>query len=106
MTVPSRPLRPREMDILRLLAQGLKRPEIAAELHLGVATVATYASGLYERLDARTAAQAVSRAYEVGLLRVGNGVCCRRAVEGAVAHWLRAEADRLAAAEPAAGQPS
>ncbi len=50
---PSRPagpapqgLTPRETEVLRLLAEGLSNPEIAARLHLGVTTVKTHVANL------------------------------------------------------------
>ena len=58
----------REGDILLLVARGLSNSEIAAQLHLGVATVKTYVSRLLVKLDAATRTHLVIHAYESGLV--------------------------------------
>jgi DNA-binding NarL/FixJ family response regulator len=63
----------RENDILGLLARGLSNAEIAAELHLGVATVKTYVSRLLEKMGATTRVHLVIHAYESGLVSPGAG---------------------------------
>lgn len=96
ITVPDaalvRPLTSRESEILRCLAEGLTGTQIARQLHLGESTVKSHTTSLYRRLGALTAAQAVSRGYELGLMRPPDGVCCRRAV----ADWLGEAAARTA----------
>lgn len=58
----------RENDILGLVARGLSNAEIAAQLHLGVATVKTYVSRLLEKMGATTRVHLVIHAYESRLV--------------------------------------
>ena len=62
------PLTQREMEILRLLAEGLSDREIAQKLVLAQGTVKWYNKQLYSKLDVRSRSQAVERARELGLL--------------------------------------
>lgn len=54
-------LSPREEDVLRLLAKGLRSKEIADELGIALATVNTYVRHIYEKLHVRSRAEAVAR---------------------------------------------
>jgi LuxR family maltose regulon positive regulatory protein len=62
------PLTPREMAVLRLLANGMSNGQIAETLVIGVGTVKTHALGIYGKLNARNRTQAVARAREMGLI--------------------------------------
>ena len=62
------PLTDRELDVLRLIAQGLTNQEIADALFISVNTVKTHAKHIYEKLNVRNRAQATTRAAEMGLL--------------------------------------
>jgi DNA-binding NarL/FixJ family response regulator len=62
----------REMEVLRLLANGLGQTEIARELFISQKTVATHIEHVLQKLGVRTRAQAVAFAYREDLL-VGVG---------------------------------
>ena len=62
------PLSEREMEILRLLRNGSRNQEIAAQLHLAEGTVKNYVSTLMAKLNARDRTQAILRAREMGLV--------------------------------------
>ena len=66
---PKTILSSRESEILRGMAMGKTREEIAIILGIGFETVRTHTKNLMAKLDATNSAGAVSRAYELGLLR-------------------------------------
>jgi DNA-binding NarL/FixJ family response regulator len=62
----------RERDVLVLVARGLSNTEISRELFLSQATVKTYVSRLFTKLDVRDRVQLAVLAYERGIVRVGT----------------------------------
>ncbi|GAB2578432.1 response regulator [Kribbella endophytica] len=57
----------RETEVLRLIAQGLSNPEIAALLFIGEATVKTHINNTFAKIGARHRAEAVRYAYRHGI---------------------------------------
>ena len=62
------PLSARELDVLKLLAQGMVYKQIALELSLSTSTVRTHLHNIYGKLGAVDRAQAVLQATERGWL--------------------------------------
>ena len=62
------PLSPRELEVLRLLADGRSNQAIAAELVISLDTVKRHLSHLFSKLEVANRTQAVARARELGLL--------------------------------------
>jgi PAS domain S-box-containing protein len=63
------PISPRELDVLRLAADGNSGPEIARQLGLSPATVKTHFENIYDKLGVSDRAAAVAHAMRIGLIR-------------------------------------
>jgi two-component system NarL family response regulator len=61
-------LTPRELEILRLIMQGLTNPKIAQELFVSIETVKTHIKHILEKLSATDRTQAAVEAMKRGLI--------------------------------------
>ncbi len=62
----------RELDVLKLLGEGYSKKEIASLLGISNTTVVTHVSHIYEKLDARNAPAAITKAYRIGIFTPGK----------------------------------
>jgi LuxR family maltose regulon positive regulatory protein len=62
------PLSEREIEVLRLMAEGYKYKEIAERLVVSINTVRHHTRNVYDKLDANNRTQAIGRAKELNLL--------------------------------------
>jgi DNA-binding NarL/FixJ family response regulator len=60
-------LTPRELEVLRLIAQGLRNREIAQRLVISEKTVGNHISNIFTKLQVANRVQAIIRAREAGL---------------------------------------
>ena len=62
-------LHPREIQILKLTAKGLRNKEIAKELNLSERTIQTHLSNIYSKLDVSSRTEAVLLGLKEGMLK-------------------------------------
>jgi LuxR family maltose regulon positive regulatory protein len=62
------PLSQRELEVLRLIAQGLSNHEISERLFLALDTVKGHNRRIFDKLQVQRRTEAVARAHELGLL--------------------------------------
>jgi DNA-binding NarL/FixJ family response regulator len=63
----------RELDVFRLIAQGLSNGEIGRELFISDTTVKTHVTRVFQKLGVRDRVQAVVLAYRAGLFEGDEG---------------------------------
>ena len=61
-------LSPRELEVLKLIAQGLSNQQISKRLFLALNTVKGHNRVIFEKLQVQNRTEAVARARELGLL--------------------------------------
>jgi DNA-binding NarL/FixJ family response regulator len=66
------PLSNRELEVLRLVVQGVRNSEIGQQLSISVKTVETHLTSLYSKLGVQSRAEAIALAQRQGLL-LDNG---------------------------------
>lgn len=64
----------RELDVVRLVAQGLSSAEIAARRYLSETTVKSHIARILAKLDLRDRVQIAVHAYEHGIVSPGHRV--------------------------------
>jgi DNA-binding NarL/FixJ family response regulator len=62
----------REIDVLKLVARGANNKEIANQLYITQATVKSHLIRIYGKLDVSDRTAAVTKALELGILRLGS----------------------------------
>jgi DNA-binding CsgD family transcriptional regulator len=67
LSMPRFGLTPRELDVLRLIAQGLTDAEVAERLFLSPRTVGSHLTSIYGKLDVSSRSAATRIAVERGL---------------------------------------
>ncbi len=60
---------PRELEVLRLITQGLRNREIATRLVISEKTVGNHISNIFAKLQVHDRSQAILRALHSGLLQ-------------------------------------
>jgi LuxR family maltose regulon positive regulatory protein len=67
-SAPVEPLTPRELEVLRLISQGLSNQEIGARLFLALDTVKGHNRRIFDKLQVQRRTEAIARARDLGLL--------------------------------------
>lgn len=67
---PSPVLTRREIEVLKLLAEGMSTREVAGKLHLSIHTVRKHVSNIATKLKAHSKLEAVSKAIRLGIVRL------------------------------------
>ncbi len=62
------PLSERELEVLRLIAEGYSNQQVAGELFISLGTVKAHTASIYRKLDVRSRTQAVAYARELKLI--------------------------------------
>ena len=64
------PLSRRELQILTLLSEGLRKHQISDQLGISPSTVATHAKNIYHKLGVVNVAGAIGLAFRSGILKL------------------------------------
>ncbi len=83
LTEPLEKFKPREVEIINLMADGLSNKEIAESLFIGTATVRWYNKQIYSKLGTSRRTEAIALAREMGI--IGEGA---KAEDSKVKHTL------------------
>jgi DNA-binding NarL/FixJ family response regulator len=67
------PLTPREREIVRHVALGLRNAEVASKLFIGEQTVKTHLSNIFQKLGIRDRVELARYAIQVGIIGVDEG---------------------------------
>lgn len=60
----------REVEVLFMMAEGFTQKEIASKLYVSRYTINTHAQHIYEKMDARSSAHAIAKAFYAGIIGV------------------------------------
>jgi len=63
------PLSARELEVLRLVDEGLSNQQIALRLSVAQSTIKTHINNIYSKLEVQSRVQAIRRARELGLVQ-------------------------------------
>lgn len=58
----------RELEVLKLMSQGMSNQEIGASLFVSLNTVKTHAARIFEKLEVQRRTQAIEKAKKIGLI--------------------------------------
>lgn len=72
ITTIEQTLSEREIEILKLLAEGLFKKEIGSRLGISTSTVVTHVTHIYEKLNVQNAPAAVAKAFRLGIFSPGK----------------------------------
>ena len=64
----AKPLSPREIEVLQLLAQQLRNQEIAEQLFISLPTVKRHCANIYSKLKVKNRQEAVKQAQQLGMV--------------------------------------
>ena len=64
------PLTPREVEVVRLIAEGMRNKEIAAALGISTDTTGMHVKNIYTKLDVHDRTAAVAKAIRRGIIRI------------------------------------
>lgn len=69
---PDHELSDRELEVLRVVAEGCSTPEVAGRLFISQKTVKNHLASIYAKLDARDRTEAVIKAIRMGVVRIDD----------------------------------